>query len=197
MSFRLKKSNFDRARPIADQITSRGWIWQELETLDGLCCIKSWFEEQSWIQTMTPWLDRVGKVLESDDYILILFEKKLELDCNSLGRLLPLAQSDGVLSSFDVHLERLDRSDRASLDGKILLHYGGLQYSEDLADFKSVNPAEWWLLDDIPLQKSFMLPQNEELFAERIKTKHTVEFDPAYKNAGFSDIQKNAGNCCG
>src|SRR5687768_16580590 len=100
MSFRLRPSAFDAARPLIDRIQAQGWIWRGRQELAGLCCVKAWFDGPGWIGALTPWLDHAARVEETDSLVVLHFDAPLECDCAQLGRVLPLRRVHGALCSF-------------------------------------------------------------------------------------------------
>src|SRR5687767_5500565 len=143
MSFRLKPSAFDAARPPLDRLQARGWIWRGRQSLDGLACLKDSLRSEGWIAALTPWLERAAELRETDSLILLRFEKPVEVDCAALGRLIPLKQSDGLLASFPAALSGGEATRRA-LAGQLLLMHQGDRLMVPLSDFRPLDPVRWW-----------------------------------------------------
>jgi hypothetical protein len=188
MSFRLKSSAFDAARPLLDRIHARGWIWRGRQELDGLCCVKDWFEGGGWIAALTPWLDRASGVRETGSLVLLTFERPVECDCARLGRVLPLRRADGALTSFPFAFSGPSDPVRAALADQLLIIYQGDRVMTPLGAFRPVDIADWWRFDGISAEEGTPLPQRPLSHKHRTSSSSTP-FDPDGFGAGLEDIR--------
>jgi len=184
MSFRLRPSAFDTARPLIDRIHPRGWIWQGRQELDGLCCVKNWFEGEGWIAALTPWLDHASGVRETDSHIILDFEKPLECDCAILGRVLPLRWTNGALASFAFVFSG---PANAALTDRLLIIDQGERVLAPLSGFRPVDIAGWWCLEGIATEEGVPLPLKPSSFTPGTSSSSTG-FDPEGFEAGLDDV---------
>jgi hypothetical protein len=188
MSFRLKPSAFDAARAPLDRLQARGWIWRGRQTLDGLCSIKDGFREQGWIAALTPWLDRAAEVSETDRVVLLLFAKPVEVDCGTLGRVVPLKRGDGILASFPAALSG-GEAVRDALAGQLVLIHQGDRVVMPLSSFRPVDVACWWSFDGFAAEEAIALPLLAGAAQERA-SRSSTSFDPDAPEAGLEAVRE-------
>jgi hypothetical protein len=186
LPFRLKPSAFDAARPLLDRVQPRGWIWQGHQKLDGLCCLKDWFEDEGWTGALTPWLDHAAAVRESESAVILDFEKPLECDCAALGRVLPLRRTEGALTSFPFVLSA---GSGAVLADHLLIIDQGERIMSPLSAFRPVDIAGWWDFADIEAEESAPVPSKPWTHAEDVSSSIT-SFDPEGFAAGLEEVSE-------
>lgn len=190
MSYRLKPSAFESAKPLIDRINQKSWIWQGQQTLHGLCCVKAWCETENWIAQLTPWLDLASKVRETKEYIILEFEKPVNLECATLGRLLPLKAINGSLSSFPFTLLNQKNNTQQKIENSLLLVREGERHIIPLTDFHSVDVMSWWSFETLFAVESSPLPVKEAEPPFNPVFQSKIQIDENAYLAGIEDIAK-------
>ncbi len=185
----LKPVTLEDARDPLAQLVREDWMWRGEQPVDGVYCSRDGAAPSNWRLEIAKYLPDAETVLESDDAAIILFREPKNLNCDLMGRAIPLRNLHGALTSFPFKTPQSKRV-KAAIDNALLILRCGTVHQTDMHIFKEAVLSNWYDTSDLIVEVGVAPPRRPGV-PDTTALKMTGEtlFEQAYSDAGLQKIR--------
>ncbi len=189
----LKPALLEGAREPTALLVREDWIWRGEQRLDAVFVARDGNPTSDWRASVAKYLSLAGKIIETDDAAIILFDEPQIVDCSALGSALPLRKLHGALSSFPFKEPQSERLTTDIKDTLLIMRHGAIQKTE-LTSFQQADLANWYDVSAIVIETGTApsrRPGVPDVTPLSLSREHL--FEQTYFDAGLRDVRDAVG----